>query len=115
MTIAIYALRLKGDTEVRYIGQSANPAERLRGHISHARGMPWRTDFAEWLVRHESEIEVVLLTTAETREDARCVERTTVATFVALDHRLFNQWLVPAEKRARSRTSPAPALYRRAA
>lgn len=113
--IVIYGLRLKGDKEVRYIGQSANVAQRLAGHLGTAHSMPWATDFAYWLIENADTVEAVELTTVETREEARRVERNTVGMFVALGHRLFNQWLVPAQHRCAPRTRPYIARWRRVA
>lgn len=103
----VYALRVKGDPEVRYIGQTWNVEQRLAGHLSTAHHMPWATTFADWLKGNRDSIEAVELATADTREEARRIERETVAVFLALDHRLFNQWLVPAEKRQAPRQARA--------
>lgn len=99
----IYALRIRGQTEVRYIGQTQDLERRFAGHFSTANNMPWATSFAMWLKSNADEIEAVALATAETREDARRIERDTINVFLALEHRLFNQWLVPAEKRCAPR------------
>lgn len=99
MTFAIYGLRLKGETEVRYIGQTGDTDQRLAGHFSAAYAMPWRTQFANWLIENQHRIEMVVLGTADSRDEARRAERAAVAICLAMDHRLFNLWLVPAHKR----------------
>lgn len=109
MTIIIYALRVRGELEARYVGQSADPQKRLQGHLGMARNMPWATNFANWLIENRNEIEAVELARAPTRAEARSVERSMVAVCLALNHRLFNQWLVPALMRQPARDdSPAP-------
>lgn len=114
MTITVYGLRIKGDKEVRYIGQSANVEQRLASHLRSYVRMTWPTDFALWLKHNASEIEAVKLAYAPTREEARKIERMVVETFAALDHRLFNQWLVPPKKRLSQRTGPQPHWMRAA-
>lgn len=95
----IYGLRVKGDKEVRYIGQCADVQIRLAGHFTQAKAMPWATNFADWLKHNKDQIEAVILGSAETRDEARKAERAAVAFCLALNHRLYNQWLVPAHKR----------------
>jgi len=106
MTFTVYGLRLRGEKEVRYIGQTADVSARLAGHFSTAKRMPWATDFAHWLRDNGPIIEAVSLAVAETRIEARAIERQMVGACAALGHRLFNQWLVPAGQRCAPRTKP---------
>jgi predicted GIY-YIG superfamily endonuclease len=99
MTFVVYGLRIRGDKEIRYIGHSADMNRRLAGHISNSKQMPWATKFATWLRENAPDIEAVQLDVAETRDEARKLERKAVAFCLALDHNIFNQWLVPSERR----------------
>lgn len=111
MTVVIYGLRIRGEKEVRYVGQSADVEARLAGHFCTANNMPWATDFANWLTDNRQVIEAVALATAPTRAEARTIERQMVQACLAMGHRLFNQWLVPVEKRCNPRTTPRPPRF----
>ena len=100
MSFKIYAIRIAGDVEARYIGQTQDSGDhRLHCLLNQARIMPRRTVFANWLVDNGARLVAVTLFTVETRAEARAIERQTVQCCLALNHRLFNQWLVPAEQR----------------
>jgi hypothetical protein len=99
----IYAMRAKGDIEVRYVGQTAKtPESRIYSEAGQAR---WRQThgsmrddrFGEWLLGNQ--VEAVTLATAATKAEACAKEREMVEAFARLGHRLFNRWLVPAELR----------------
>lgn len=116
MNWVIYGLRLKGATEVRYVGRTKKIEQRLAGHFSTAKQMPWATNFANWLLENKELIELVVLGTAEGQRDACRAERAAVAFCLALNHRLFNQWLVPADRRCAPRDNDdPPQLWSRAA
>jgi predicted GIY-YIG superfamily endonuclease len=87
----VYGLRLKGDKEVRYIGQTNDdPIYRFRTHMTRARsagGM--RVD--PWLLENEGSVEAFKIAACETREEAQSMERAITALCVRLDHRLFNK------------------------
>lgn len=108
MTFSIYGLRLRGEREVRYVGHTTDTAKRLGEHFRNARQMPWATNFANWLMANAASIEIVELDRADCRPDARIKERAAVAFCLALDHRLFNQWLVPANRRCAPRDDETP-------
>lgn len=106
MSITLYALRLRGDPEVRYIGLTERtPEARHIGHILAARRMPRPTSFANWLMDHDEQIEVISLEVVECAQAAQKRERELIAMFLALNHRLFNRHFVPAERRIASRVN----------
>lgn len=112
MSFTIYALRLKGDPEVRYVGQTANLEQRFQYHRSYCCRIPWHTTFTLWLKNNAGAIECVEIGTAPTREEARLSERAAINLCLALGHRLFNRHLVPAEKRLPDRDETCgPADY----
>lgn len=101
----IYAMRAKGEIEVRYIGQTTKtPETRVKFETGMARSFErarWRTKPVEGMYRWllDNEVEGVVLATAATRPEANAKEREMVVLFAKLGHRLFNRWLVPAELR----------------
>lgn len=96
----IYGLRIKGSTEARYIGRTLKPLEkRLYGHLYEARRMPIPTLFARWLNENRSEIEIFPIRVVSEWRELKLAERDMILACVALNHRLFNQWLVPADHR----------------
>jgi hypothetical protein len=109
MSFTIYGLRIKGDIEVRYIGQTGKTLdERLYVALAKAKNNSKNhhgivPDLSRWLLGNE--VESVALTTAATRAEARAKEREMVEAFAKLGHRLFNRWLVPTKLRRASRMS----------
>lgn len=105
MSFTIYAMRAKGELEVRYIGQtSKTPESRIYSESASARSRtkrPYLTAdaFCHWLVEHEGAVEGIALAKVETRAEANAMERAMVVAFAKLGHRLFNRWLVPVEYR----------------
>jgi hypothetical protein len=98
MSYYIYALRLKGDPEARYIGlTSKSPEARLAGHLSIAKCMPRKTVFVHWLLDNRDNIEAIKLGHVETLAEARIAERTFIAFSLRFGHRLFNRNHVPTE------------------
>lgn len=107
MTFCIYGLRLTGETEARYIGRTGHPLwSRRRIHMNEAKSQPSPTDFARWLKRNGSQVEIFEIATTESATEALALEREMVRVCLALNHRLFNRWLVPAERRLPLRTRP---------
>lgn len=102
MSFLVYGLRVTGDREVRYIGFTGHDAAtRLKGHYSNAKlyGARPTVGLAGWLLDNEGNVEAVELARAGGKAAIRIAERAAVEFCVALNHRLFNTWLVPAEHR----------------
>lgn len=100
MSYSIYAMRARGDIEVRYIGQTTKtPETRIAFETSYARKriksphLLRATGFCHWLV--EQDVEGVVIASAATKAEACAKEREMVEAFAKLGHRLFNRWLVP--------------------
>jgi hypothetical protein len=115
----IYGLRLKGDTECRYVGQTCKSPqvrlERLTYEAGHLRKTfqwhgksPDPDGFGEWLLDNQENIEAFVIAAAVSHADALETERAMVTVMLRLNHRLFNSHLVPADKRIR-RFYPADA------
>lgn len=105
----IYALRLRGDSEVRYVGMTSVSIEaRLRGHISYASNHPIPTIYSAWIVDNWREIEVVKIGQANERTEALALERSMMTAMLALGHRLFNRWGVPRDLRLELRPQDDP-------
>ena len=108
MSYIIYGLRMKGDAEVRYIGQTAyEPSNRLATLIREAGYASRPSPFSRWLIENATRTEAFEIRRVETRELARRAERDAVDFCLRLNHRLFNQWLVPANQRIADRTAVA--------
>jgi hypothetical protein len=91
----VYGLRLKGDREVRYIGETSGPPE-LRLHLHYAAARKGRIGaLGAWLLENEHNVEALKIAGVDTRELARATERTLIALCLRLDHRLFNIAGVP--------------------
>lgn len=102
MSYTIYGLRLNGDREVRYIGQTSNsPLSRLKCLTSEAKmyGRRPTEGFGGWLLDNQGTIEAFEIDRVETRAQANLREREIVSFCLCLNQRLFNHWLVPAELR----------------
>lgn len=96
----IYGLRLKGDKEARYIGQTNGFVEvRLLGHLSAAERKRYNPSLCDWLLANKDNVEAFKIAFADTREEARGIEKVIVGLCLRLEHRLFNHWLVPTELR----------------
>jgi hypothetical protein len=118
----IYGLRISGDPECRYVGQTAgDPQRRLESLLSGARrmkrhrdrgyGTPLNPDgFDLWLVGNAGNIDAFKIAKVETRAEALATERAIVALVLRLEHRLYNRHLVPAEKRIDWRASELKAM-----
>lgn len=87
----VYGLRLQGEKEVRYIGQTNGfPALRLANHFNAAALRRHNPELCDWLLQNEQHVEVFKIGYADTREEARGIERAIIALCQRLDHRLFN-------------------------
>jgi len=94
MKHTVYAVRLKGDVEMRYVGLTYRNLEfRLRQHITS----PCSVDFRAWLIAHRGEIEAFPIAQSYDREIAKATERTVIALCARFGHRLFNRAHVPKE------------------
>jgi hypothetical protein len=103
----VYALRLIGDAEIRYIGQTnGDPAERLVNLRSCEVGFRNATPFGEWLDRHRAQIEVRKLATFPTREEAKAGEKAAIMLALTIGARLFNRDHVPKHLRISSERVP---------
>jgi hypothetical protein len=108
VTYTVYALRIKGDIEPRYIGQTAHdPETRLKSLRSEYMAGFDPTPLARWLHANRQDVEAVALASAASREDARSIERKAVHICLALGHRLFNRDHVPASLRIDRSTQSA--------
>ena len=99
MIFYVYGLRLKGDREVRYIGETSYAPE-YRLHLHYAAARKNRTGrLGQWLLSHEGAVESFKIAATDTREDARATERTIIALCLRLNQRLFNLAGVPRDLR----------------
>jgi hypothetical protein len=95
----VYGLRLKGDREVRYIGETSGPPE-LRLHLHYAAARKDRIGpLGGWLLEHEGDVEAFKIAAVESKLEARATERTIIALCLRLNQRLFNRAGVPHELR----------------
>ena len=92
MSQTVYAIRLKGDGESRYIGLTTIPvACRLGNHLS---GSPL-SDFHAWLRSNADDVEAVVLGRCEGRANGLALEKAKIKEALALGYRLFNRHHVP--------------------
>lgn len=95
----VYGLRLRGEREVRYIGETSGPPEfRLHLHLAAARKRRIGA-LGEWLLANEGSVEAFKISAVNTRSEARATERAIIALCLRLNHRLFNIAGVPRELR----------------
>jgi hypothetical protein len=88
----VYGLRLKGDKEVRYIGQTNGLVFlRLNGHLSAAAKRRHNLPLCEWLAENGSNVEAFKIGYADTRAEAIGIEKAIIALCLRLEHRLLNQ------------------------
>ena len=105
----VYAIRISGDCEARYIGQtSLSPEKRLSAHFGEAHPSGWasRTPFDEWLIGHRDEIEAIPLATFGSRLEAKAFERQLICALAKLGNRLFNRDHMPRELKPKMVRSP---------
>jgi hypothetical protein len=98
--ITVYGIRLRGDIEARYIGFTRYETwRRLTSHFGEALSQTRKSPVCVWLLENRPNIEIFEITTVETVAEARAKEREIVAICLALNHRLLNHHLVPADRR----------------
>lgn len=74
----VYALRVSGTKEVRYIGQTRRSTDaRLLDHRRHAQLMALPTKFARWLM--ENDVEAIVIDECDSEFAAKCLERAKIA------------------------------------
>lgn len=91
----IYGVRLKGDTEVRYVGVTTQGLRRR--HFNH-RGDA-SSPIQRWLLDNGNEAETFAITRCATRPEALATERLLITACLAMNHRLFNRDGVPKHLR----------------
>lgn len=100
MSYTVYGLRLIGDKEARYIGQTGKPLDRrLAVHHAESKVQYIPSPLCVWLMENKPQVEAFPILTVATRTDAHRAEREAVEFCLALNHRLFNRCLVPRELR----------------
>ena len=100
MSFTIYGLRLKGDGEVRYIGQTMRtPEVRLEDHLSAADHAPVPQGLSLWLLDNRESVEVFRIDELPAVQEAKMVERALIKAFARLGHRLFNCHHLPKSAR----------------
>jgi predicted GIY-YIG superfamily endonuclease len=75
MTVYVYALCEPSTGEIRYVGKSRNPVQRLAGHLTSTGRV------GSWIATLESVPVVRVLEACETEEDALANERRFIANF----------------------------------
>lgn len=94
---AVYGLRERGSKELRYVGQTNNPGERLAGHINAAQKSRCPDALRDWVLASADCLELVVLHECSTRNEARAMEKSLVQAFFLCGRRLFNLRLVPCD------------------
>lgn len=95
MSYTVYGIRLKGEREARYIGQtSGKPGTRLSS-LQCGGGLVFR----KWLSDNRENLETFAIAYADTRVEAVAIEQVAVAFCLRLNHRLFNREHVPVHLR----------------
>jgi hypothetical protein len=95
---AVYGVRLRGDTETRYIGQTGNPLSvRFAGLKSCETGHRSASLFGQWL--HENDVEIFRIAECPDRASAKATEAVAIAISLRFNHRLFNRDHVPKHLR----------------
>jgi hypothetical protein len=98
MSFAVYGIRLKGDTEVRYIGQTRQ--ELRTRHFNH-RGEAANRPLRDWLRQSgAANVDIFEIARCNTLEQALVTEKVIIALCVRLNHRLFNRDGVPKHLRS---------------
>lgn len=95
----VYGLRLKGDREVRYVGEThKRRQDRLIQHMTRVRtprfGRPKHVyaegTFGHWLGAHKGQVEIFDIAECDSKAKARVTEKVVIALCQRLNHRLFN-------------------------
>jgi hypothetical protein len=96
----VYGLRLKGEREARYIGQTVGSGNlRLKGHKNEAPKGRHNKALCEWLSENGDDVEAFHIAYTDTRDEALAMERAIIALCLRLEQRLFNQRNIPSELR----------------
>jgi hypothetical protein len=96
----VYGLRLRGEREVRYVGQTIGSGKvRLKGHMNEAPKGRYNKALCAWLSEHGDNVEAFHIGYTDTRDEALAMERAIIALCLRLEQRLFNQRNIPAELR----------------
>jgi hypothetical protein len=91
-TYIVYGLRLKGEREVRYVGETTKRLkDRLIQHTSVAVMGRIEGAFADWLLSNRGEIEIFEIATCEDRKHAQETEKVIIAECQRLGQRIFNR------------------------
>jgi hypothetical protein len=99
-TFTIYGLRVQGDREVRYVGQTHDAVERrAAAHVSRRSDLRRSSLYSEWADANHGRIEGFAIATAPTREEAKRLEQVVIGFCLKLNHRLFNYEHVPPQLR----------------
>lgn len=100
MRYVVYGLRRRGEPEMRYIGRTAKPLEkRLYNHVYEVRLRPKLSSLYQWVRDCGDDIEIIPLAEHTDWGAVKDAEREMIRLCLAMGHRLFNQWLVPADQR----------------
>ncbi len=84
----IYGLRLKDDTEYRYIGCTLDPDTRMLAHTSYDKR---NRDKHNWIKANAANVEMVILAQREDPDEASKEEARQIANHRRTGHRLFNR------------------------
>jgi hypothetical protein len=88
----VYGLRLNGDREVRYVGETFKRLhDRLIQHTSVAAMGRIEGPFADWLLENRGEIEIFEIATCDDRRHAQETEKALIAQCQLLGQRIFNR------------------------
>lgn len=98
----VYGLRVKGDCEVRYIGETSQALpRRLTQHTSFMRSRrlkygfktkpPVEGSFAHWLATNKEQIEIFKIAKCGDKKHAERMERAIIGLCLRLEQRLFNR------------------------
>jgi hypothetical protein len=115
MTFTVYALRLKGETEVRYIGlTNGDPQNRVCNLRSCEVGLHRASLFGQWLDSHYGDIEALTLATCKDRSEGKAAEIEAITMAVKTGQRLFYRDQVPKAARISSDRLPYRSVDQRA-
>jgi hypothetical protein len=101
VTFTVYGIRLRGDKEIRYVGQTVHtPQHRLLGLRGEHGRLHWTGKFegsalGHFLHDHKGQVEAFEIARCSTRAEARDTERFTIKLCLSMGHRLFNGDHVP--------------------
>lgn len=82
----IYGLRVKGDSEYRYIGCTSEPAARM---VAHASERKVKVKY-EWFQKNRGNIEMVILSEVDDQYDAAVEESRIIRKYRQDGHKLLN-------------------------